>query len=578
MSAPKPARRSIPALAWTLKTALQKRFIDLASHLGLNSYRRWLERNPRPPAPSLPPGAPTVSFILWIEVHNPPGLEGTLASLRGLETSAWDLRACLAPGTALTPAPGLALETVQLGQPPTPLAPLLSSLKQACGDYFMLVDPGDSFPPDFLAAVLGQVDPAQPPQVIYFDEDCLNPDGQPLYPILKPHYSPELLLSNNYLAHALFSRALLGPIAARLAGSQRGSPGELVYAAAEAAGSFLHIPHPIYHARSARPDPARLLADVEAHLRRLGLPGARARLADSGQVRATWDFQPERISIVIPTRDRLECLERCLSSLFERTDYPAYEVILVDNASRDPRVPAYYRALQADGRPLRVVEGGEDFNYNRFNNLGAQVSSGSYLLFLNNDVEITQPDWLSELAMWASRPEVGAVGARLLYPNGTIQHAGIVVGLEGHASHIFMDAHTGLDGIFGSPVWYRDYLAVTGACLMMRHTVFDQLGGFDERYKLVFSDVDLCLRAVEAGYRVVYNPWAELVHHEGRTRGRYIPPEDIRRAYGLLSAWVAAGDPCFNPNLSHALKIPALRFPGEESPSRRLEKILKYKG
>jgi GT2 family glycosyltransferase len=199
------------------------------------------------------------------------------------------------------------------------------------------------------------------------------------------------------------------------------------------------------------------------------------------------------------------------------------------------------------------------------------------LLFLNNDTEAIDADWLSEIAGWAIQPEIGIVGAKLLYPDLRIQHAGIVVGMEGHGSHIFAGKREGYSGIFGSVDWYRNYSAVTGACMAIRREVFDKIGGFDEEYDLVFSDIDICLRAIATGYRVIYNPFARLIHHEGKTRHRHIPAKDYHIAYQRLKSVVERGDPFYNPNLSYSIRIPTFKRTYEETPIQRLESIVQQK-
>jgi GT2 family glycosyltransferase len=174
---------------------------------------------------------------------------------------------------------------------------------------------------------------------------------------------------------------------------------------------------------------------------------------------------------------------------------------------------------------------------------------------------------------WAEWSEIGAVGAKLLYPDGSIQHAGIVVGMEGHGSHVFMGAPEGHTGPFGSVEWYRDVSAVTGACLMMRREVFEKVGAFDENYILVFNDIEICMRVLAHGYRVVYNPFARLIHYEGKSRGRYIPAPDIRLAYEHLKEYVRRGDPFYNPNLSYSVRLPTIRRRREPSRAERLAMI-----
>jgi GT2 family glycosyltransferase len=259
----------------------------------------------------------------------------------------------------------------------------------------------------------------------------------------------------------------------------------------------------------------------------------------------------------------------------EKTRYSAYEVVLVDNGSQEEATHSLYKELLQDPR-VRVCEYAGHFNFSAAVNLGARQSRGEVMIFLNNDTQVIDTEWLDEMVRWACRDKVGGVGAMMLYPNGTIQHAGIVLGLEGHASHIFGGLPPGHFGPFGSPEWYRNYSAVTGACLAVRRAIFDELGGFDETFELVFSDVDFCLRAIQAGYRNVYTPYARLFHYEGRTRSKYIPAGDIQVGAGRFEQIVKQGDPFYNPNLSYSIRRPVLKRTWEETPIERLGKIVRY--
>jgi GT2 family glycosyltransferase len=187
-------------------------------------------------------------------------------------------------------------------------------------------------------------------------------------------------------------------------------------------------------------------------------------------------------------------------------------------------------------------------------------------------------DWLEEMVRWAEQPQIGAVGAKLLYPDGTIQHAGVIMGMQGLCSHVFWDANEHDCGVFGCLDWYRDYLAVTGACMMMRREVFEAVGGFNEAYQLVFSDVEICLRIVAAGYRVVFTPFARLLHYEGRSRAEHIPQHDLALAYEHMRAYVEAGDPYYNPNLSYLYRMPMAAPLGEESRISYMDRMMRFFG
>jgi len=379
--------------------------------------------------------------------------------------------------------------------------------------------------------------------------------------------------------HALFQRDVFSACAA-----EEDDLDGAVYRCAERAQSIVHIPQVLYHIHSGESHrKAANTADsanpgagpLSAHLQRQGLPGAMLQVSSSGENHLTWMFQERLISIIIPTHDQVDSLKRCIESLLGLTHYQHYEIILVENNSQETETLAYYEQLQAVPQ-IRIIESHQAFNYSSANNLGARQANSDWLLFLNNDIEIIEPGWLDEMALWVSRPEIGVVGARLLYPDGAIQHAGIIIGLEGHASHVFSGEDERRSGPFGSPCWYRNYSAVTGACMATRREVFNIIGGFDENYELVFSDVEFCQRVIQRGYRVVYTPFARLVHKEGRTRRQHIPIADIQRGAEHLHQVVKQGDPYYNPNLSYALRKPTLKRRGEETPIDRLYKIVEY--
>jgi GT2 family glycosyltransferase len=347
----------------------------------------------------------------------------------------------------------------------------------------------------------------------------------------------------------------------------------LIFRAAEAGGRIAHIPLPLLHLSPGGISPQEHCAAVTAHLRRLGLARAECRLNEAGFPQVAWQPSGARVSIIIPTKDHAVLLRRCLDTLRAITDYPDYEIVLVDSGSEELETAQLYEELRRDER-VRFVDFFAPFNFSAALNLGARHARGETLVFLNNDTEIIQPGWLAELTRWAERPEVGVVGAKLLHPGGRIQHAGVVFGLEGHASHVFGGALPGAGGPFGSVEWYRNYSAVTAACVALRRQVFETLGGFDEAYRLVFSDIEIGLRAAARGWRVVYTPYAILLHLEGRSRAQSMPPPDLRRGWEHFREIVAHGDPYFNPNLSHTVRIPALRRRFEQPPLGRLERIV----
>jgi GT2 family glycosyltransferase len=251
------------------------------------------------------------------------------------------------------------------------------------------------------------------------------------------------------------------------------------------------------------------------------------------------------VSIIIPTRDRLSLLRRCLQSIEAQTAYRHYEILVIDNGSRESRTLSYLASL-----PYRVIQDNEPFNFARLNNRAATLARGEHLLFLNNDVEAMTPEWLEALLEHAQRREVGAVGAQLLYADGSIQHAGIVLGVRGVAGHAHKYLPAKSEGYFAFPHLIRNYSAVTAACLMIRKAVYEEVEGMDEHLAVTFNDVDLCLRLRARGYLVVYTPYAQLYHHESRSRW-YQPPR-AEEVHYMLDRWgtLLARDPYYNPHLT----------------------------
>jgi GT2 family glycosyltransferase len=263
------------------------------------------------------------------------------------------------------------------------------------------------------------------------------------------------------------------------------------------------------------------------------------------------------VSIIIATRDRLPLLRQCIRSIEERTAYRRYEILVIDNDSREPDALSYLEAL-ARRWPVHRAPGA--FNFAAINNLGVRHARGEHLLFLNNDTQVIAPDWLEAMIEHAQRPEVGAVGAKLLFPDGRIQHAGVVVGLGGIAGHAFKH-HTGVRADrAGLPDVVRNCSAVTGACLMVSRARFDEVQGFDERLRVVFNDIDLCLRLRERGYLIVFTPRALLYHYESASRGRREPPDDLKLFRSRWGEALRRGDPYYNPNLTLAREDWSLRF------------------
>jgi GT2 family glycosyltransferase len=432
------------------------------------------------------------------------------------------------------------------------------SLDLATGDFIGLLDHDDQLTPDAIFEVVKVLQETYA-DLIYSDEDRLDATGRRSHPSFKPAWSPDLLLSCMYLAHlCVYRRSIVSDIGAFREGLDGSQDYDLALRFTEATNRIAHIPKILYHWRDVPGSASAALrkrpAVIEAGRRALSDALQRRRI--DGEVRSERAYgyyrvkraitSPGRVSIIIPTRDHVEYLRRCIASIEEKTDYRDYEILIVDNASQNEETLEYLTHSRH-----RVIKCDAEFNFSLLNNLAAQQANGEYLLLLNNDTEVISPDWISAMIEHAQRPEVGAVGAKLLFPDGRIQHAGIVLGAGGAACH----AHRNVDGFTGTGYLnyanvIRNYSAVTGACLMVRRNLFLEAGGLDERgYPVSFNDVDLCLRLREKGYLIVYTPYALLYHRESATRGlnRY-PNEEAR----LRARWQSelGADSYYNPNLN----------------------------
>ncbi|RPI83289.1 MAG: glycosyltransferase [Chloroflexi bacterium] len=583
-------KTGLSASLWMLRTWFAKGLISIQDRTGLFSYQHWLEKESRERKhlrckvePFSLPYQPCISLFIplskW-ETSDVNLLHQTLQSLQNQIYTSWKVYLHLTgdpngggwESDIQSLVKNLSSNIVTISSHTT----LHQALQEIPEEYFMLVSPGDVLAEDLLLEVaLVFNSNTTVPDIIYFDEDRMTGSESSL-PLLKPDWSPELLLSTNYLRNAVFKRDLIRDTDTPKDESGLITRNDLTYLLSDAAQKIYHIPQVLYHASSA--NSLRVeenIAALKKHLERKRIQQVDVRLTEKKVFRVTWPVQEKLVSIIIPTRDNLFYLEKCISSLLKLTEYKNYEIILIDNNSQEQQTLDYYKQLK-QYPAIRMLSYPQEFNYSKVNNFGSNHANGEILLFLNNDVEIVEPGWLEEMVRWVEQPQVGVVGAKLLYPDGTIQHAGIVLGMEGHASHVFGGMREGHSGPFGSIEWYRNYSAVTGACLMVRKEVFEKAGRFDENYLLAFNDVELCTRIAGYGYRVVYTPFARLIHYEGKSRSSYIPAADIQLGYDHLEGIVKNGDPFFNPNLSLCVRVPTLRRSFEENPYQRLKNIRRY--
>ena len=448
----------------------------------------------------------------------------------------------------------------------------LPDILKTARDYIAVLRPSDRLGKTTLQRLSAAVAAAPDAPVIFGDEDQIDANGRRFAPWFKPDFGDDLFLCQNGFGRAVFFRkaALQGLTLPAVAGLDEGIYAAALEATLASGRDPLHCPGILVHVGGdpAVSPKARVLhlagsmrrQVVESFVaRRESLAGTRVEGPDSHGFLRLRHPMPEPlplVSIVIPTRDRKDLLEACVNSLDHTTSYRNKEIIILDNDSAEPETKAYFAAL-AQRPDVRIVPAPGPFNYPRLVNLGASHARGELLMTLNNDIEAFEPDWLHELVSQASRPGVGLVGCLLLYPDQTVQHAGVIVGLSGVAGHMYADATPDDPGYAGRVYVTQDLSAVTGACQLMRRALFEQLGGLDERHLAVaYNDIDFCLRVREAGLRVIYTPHARLLHHHSASRGSDIRVERLasftwEREY-MRTRWahLIFDDPFFNPNLS----------------------------
>lgn len=449
-------------------------------------------------------------------------------------------------------------------------------LSMAAGEFVAFVDQTDVLAPGALAQVAERLNRDPSIDVVYSDWDLLSEDGKARFnPYFTPEWSPDLLLSANYMTHlSVVRRRLIDEVGGLRYEFDGAQDWDLLLRVTERTDRVARIPGILYHWRAdpssaaltLRPKPAAEEAQrrsVQEHLDRMGSSGTIVRTSE-GDLRIRWSLRDRpMVSIIIPTKHNRELLERCLTGI-DRSSYREREVVVIETAERTPDREAWYQSIGERFR-LRVLWWERAFNYSAVNNFAAGHAAGDVLVFLNDDTEPLTDDWIEEIVGWLQRDGVGVVGAQLLAEDGSIQHGGVAVGMQGFAEHLFRGLEPDSWTLLGSSAWYRNMSAVTGACLGITRDVFDGIGGWDERFVLCGSDVELCLRAWRSGLRVVVDPYARLRHIERATRGSSIPQSDFCVSLWHYQRHLYGGDPFFNPNLSYQEPIPRLLRSEEQS-------------
>ena len=443
----------------------------------------------------------------------------------------------------------------------------------ATGDYIALLDHDDILHPCALWYT-AQAIVEQGADFVYTDEGTF--EGK-VENVVLYHFKPDFMLdnlrSNNYICHlTTFSKVLMEQAGGGERAEYNGSQDyDLFLRLTEKARKIAHIPHALYYWRSSPNSTASDIsaktycidagiAALKAHYARCGVAVDDVTLIPGTPGYYKTDYtmaHPGRVSILIPTCDHIRDLETCVESIYARTTYPDFEILLIENNSKEEQTfRSYERMRKEHPDTLKVLTWqGKGFNYSALNNFGARYATGEYLLLLNNDTEVITPGWLEEMVMYAQQKRVGCVGAKLLYPDDTIQHAGVGFGIGGVAGHLHKYFPATSDGYMGRLNYVQDVYGDTAACLLIRKEIYDEVHGLDESYAVAFNDVDFCVRVREAGYTNVFTPFAQLYHYESKSRGMEDNPEKQKRFQGEVlrfqARWgdlLAKGDPCTNPN------------------------------
>ncbi|WP_224360478.1 rhamnosyltransferase WsaF family glycosyltransferase [Hyalangium versicolor] len=535
---------------------------------------------------------PVISLLTVVRETPEPLLRACIESVRSQVYPQWQL--CLVDEGSSAPHVAAVLEDyarrdtrIRVTRLPTQGGKVQSTraaLDLSRGPFVGFLEPDATLAPHALGEVALRLAREPEADVLYSDEDRVDAQGRRELPFLKPDWSPDLLHSVNYISHFLVvRRSLLVEAGGLRVGFEGAQEFELLLRLAERTQRIAHVPGILYHGKdsvlSSSREPSALqessasgLRALKEHLSRRGA-GAEAGEVAPLHYRVRYPVKGEPlVSIIVPFKDKPELL-RTLTTSLEKTRYRNYELLLVSNNSTKPETFALLEAL-TDPR-IRKLTWDFPFNYPAINNFAARHSKGELLLFLNNDIEIIEPLWLDELISQTQRPEVGAVGAKLLFPDGSIQHAGVVVGITGFAGHPFWRVpDTRYPTAFGHADWARNYLAVTSACVMLRREVFESLNGYDERFSVVGSDVDLGLRLVRQGLRVLYTPHATLFHHESASRRLdQMPENDLWCSFVAYRPWLRSGDPFYNPLLTLKGTDAGLRWHTEDGEALALETL-----
>ncbi|AVP95628.1 glycosyl transferase [Aeromonas rivipollensis] len=448
-----------------------------------------------------------------------------------------------------------------------------SALEIAKGDFVALLDHDDALPEHALLFMAQAICEQPDAHILYSDEDKLNAKGERFEPHFKSDWNPDLFFSQNYVSHlGVYRRSLLQQIGGFRLGVEGSQDQDLLLRCLPhvTATQIVHIPRVLYHWRTIEGSTA-LASGEKSYTTEAGIKALRDYFAgqqpgvrvEAGLVPNTYRVRypiPEPaplVSLLIPTRDRRALTETAVRSILERSTYTRFEILILDNGSIEQETLDFFAQIQREDSRVKVLRYDHPFNYSAINNFGARHAKGSIVGLVNNDVEVINPEWLTEMVSHCLRPEIGCVGAKLYYSNDTLQHGGVILGIGGVANHSHKNFARNHPGYFARLICIQNYSAVTAACLLIRKEIFDAVDGLDEEHlKVAFNDVDFCLKVREAGYRNLWTPHAELYHYESISRGAEDSPEKIARFISevnfMQSKWGKhlERDPFYSQNLT----------------------------
>ena len=522
---------------------------------------------------------PLISIVVPVYDVDQKWLELAIESIRGQLYENWELCLC----DDCSPSPHVAevlnryalmdsrikvsIKTINEGIALTSNA----AMAMATGDFVGLLDHDDEISIDALYENVKVINEHPEVGLIYSDEDKKDMQGHRVDPFFKPDYSPELIYSQNYICHfTVIRKTILDEIGGFSEGVDGSQDHDLILRSIEKSKKVIHIPKILYHWRKIPGSTAAVYDSksyaweagrraIEASLERKDIPGTVSFAKYQGSYRVSYDIIGDPlVTIIIPFKDKAELLKTCIESIIAKSTFKNFEILGIDNNSEEQKTQKALKSLASLDKRVSFIPYNDPFNFAAICNFGVEKARGDYIVFLNNDTEVISPGWIEALLELAQQPGIGAVGGKLYYPDDTIQHSGVVIGMTGVGGHPFRLFHKDDVGYYARPHVIHNVCAVTGACLMIGKTTYEEVGGMDsEKFGIAYNDVDLCMSLLKKGYRNVLTPYCELYHYESQSRGYEDTPEKLARLGAETEAFNAKwnnffenGDPCFSPHLS----------------------------